>query len=150
MAAGGIALGAALGFVGALLRRRLDAPQLEITVGLIIAYGSFALRRAAAPLRASSPSWPPASSSAARRRCFTPQARVQADGLLAALSFVAESTLFLLVGLAFADVAADAEEPRCAAVMLLPVAAARRAAAVDVHCAVRVARSTAARRRAAA
>src|SRR4051794_40505770 len=43
VAAGGLALGAALGFGGTLLRRRLDAAELEITAGLVTAYGAFAL-----------------------------------------------------------------------------------------------------------
>ncbi len=108
VAAGGIALGAALGYVSAYVRRRLDAPQLEITVALITAYGAFA---GAERLHLSGILATVVAGFVLGRApaLFSPQGRIQQTGFWSALSFLAESLLFLLVGLAFADVAADAE-----------------------------------------
>ena len=108
MAAGGIALGAAIGVVSAHVRRRLDAPHLEITVALVTAYGAFA---AAERLHLSGILASVVAGFVVGRApaLFSAQGRIQQTGFWSALSFVAESTLFLLVGLAFADVAADAD-----------------------------------------
>jgi Na+/H+ antiporter len=107
VAAGGIALGAALGYVSAYVRRRLDAPHLEITVALITAYGAFA---GAERLHLSGILATVVAGFVVGRApaLFSPQGRIQQKGFWSALSFLAESLLFLLVGLAFADVAGDA------------------------------------------
>jgi monovalent cation/hydrogen antiporter len=107
VAAGGVALGAALGWVGAQLRRRLDAPRLEITMALVTAYGAFA---AAERLHVSGILATVAAGFVVGRAggLFSPHSRMQTIGFWSALSFLAESLLFLLVGLAFAGVAGDA------------------------------------------
>ncbi len=104
VAAGGIAVGAVLGWLGAHVRRRLDAAHLEITVSLITAYGAFA---GAERLHLSGILATVVAGFVVGRSgdLFTPQTRMQANGFWSALSFLAESLLFLLVGLAFADVA---------------------------------------------
>lgn len=108
VAAGGIALGAVVGWVSAQLRRRLDAPQLEITVALLTAYGAFA---GAERLHLSGILAAVTAGFVVGRvpGIFSPQGRLQQLGFWAAVSFLAESLLFLLVGLAFADVAGDTE-----------------------------------------
>jgi Na+/H+ antiporter len=104
VAAGGIALGAVLGWASAQLRRRMDSARLEITVSLIAAYGSFAL---AERLNLSGILATVVAGFVVGRsgELFSPQSRMETRGFWSALSFVAESVLFLLVGLAFADVA---------------------------------------------
>jgi Na+/H+ antiporter len=103
VALGGLALGAALGFAGTLIRRRLDAAELEITTGLLTAYGAFAIaeRIGVSGILAVVA----AGFVVGRAGAFTgPDTRMQAIGFWRTLSFVAESTLFLLVGLAFSSI----------------------------------------------
>jgi Na+/H+ antiporter len=110
VALGGLALGAALGYAGTLVRRRLNAAELEITAALVVAYGSFALaeRIGVSGILAVVA----AGFMVGRVGEFTdPDARMQATGFWRTLSFVAESTLFLLVGLAFSAVLGRGEIP---------------------------------------
>jgi CPA1 family monovalent cation:H+ antiporter len=110
VAAGGLALGAALGYVAARLRRRLEAAELEITAGLLTAYGSFALaeRLGVSGILAAVA----AGFVVGRAGGFAgPESRVQATAFWRTLSFVAESTLFLLVGITFAEVLGRGEVP---------------------------------------
>jgi Na+/H+ antiporter len=108
VAVGGLALGAALGYVGTLIRRRLDAAELEITAGLVTAYGAFALaeRVGVSGILAVVA----AGFVVGRAGGFSgPRTRMQATGFWQTLSFVAESTLFLLVGLAFSSILSRGE-----------------------------------------
>jgi Na+/H+ antiporter len=110
VALGGLALGAALGYAGTLIRRRLVAAELEITAALVVAYGSFALaeRVGVSGILAVVA----AGFVVGRLGDFTgPDTRMQATGFWRTISFVAECTLFLLVGLAFADVLGRGEIP---------------------------------------
>jgi CPA1 family monovalent cation:H+ antiporter len=110
VALGGLALGAVLGYAGTLIRRRLQAAELEITTGLVTAYGAFALaeRVGVSGILAVVA----AGFVVGRAGAFTgPDTRIQAIGFWRTLSFVAESTLFLLVGLAFSSILGRGEIP---------------------------------------
>ncbi len=108
MAAGGIALGAAIGVVSAQVRRRLDAPHIEISVALLSAYGAFA---SAERLHLSGILATVAAGFVVGRApaVFSSQSRIQQTGFWKALCFLAESLLFLLVGLAVGNVVGNAE-----------------------------------------
>ena len=93
----------ALGALGILVRKRLQAAELEITAALVVAYGSFAAaeRVGVSGILAVVA----AGFVVGRYGGYTgPDTRMQATGFWRTLSFVAESTLFLLVGLAFSAV----------------------------------------------
>ena len=110
VALGGLALGALIGYAGTLLRRRMVAAELEITAALVVAYGSFALaeRVGVSGILAVVA----AGFVVGRAGDFTgPDTRMQAAGFWSTISFVAESTLFLLVGLAFSAVLGRGEIP---------------------------------------
>ena len=66
-AAGGVAIGLAVGYVIAEIRRRLSDPTTEITISLFTGYAAFLPADELGP-RACSPRSPPASTSAGSRR----------------------------------------------------------------------------------
>lgn len=107
--AGGVAIGGAIGWLGTAVRRRLDAPELEITVSLITAYGAFA---GAERLHLSGILATVVAGFIVGRapEVFSSQGRMQQRSFWGALSFLAESILFLLVGLAFANVVGNAKD----------------------------------------
>jgi CPA1 family monovalent cation:H+ antiporter len=110
VALGGLALGAALGWIGSLMRRRLAAAELEITAGLLVAYGAYALGER---LGVSGILAVVAAGFVVGRvgASSGPEVRVQATAFWRTLIFVAESTLFLLVGITFAEVLRRGDEP---------------------------------------
>ena len=98
-AAGGIAIGLAVGFVVAEIRRRLDDPPTEITISLLTAYAAFipadelglsgvlAAVTAGIYLGWRAPSW------------SRPQTRLQSIAVWEILVFLLNATLFILIGL---------------------------------------------------
>lgn len=97
--AGSLALGAAIGLVGVSILSRIDDALLETTILLIIAYGGFLL---AARLGISGPLETVTAGlvlGVRSRRIMSPTTRLQAGATWDFLDFLANSMLFLLVGL---------------------------------------------------
>lgn len=97
--AGSLALGAAIGLVGVSILSRIDDALLETTILLIIAYGGFLL---AARLGISGPLETVTAGlvlGVRSRRIMSPTTRLQAGATWGFLDFLANSMLFLLVGL---------------------------------------------------
>jgi CPA1 family monovalent cation:H+ antiporter len=102
--AGGIAVGFAVGWLASVVRKRLDQPDVEIAISVLTAYGSFlagdrlgvsgvlAAVVAGLVMGLRSP------------REVRPSTRMRALSFWQPLQFFAESMLFLLIGLQFADV----------------------------------------------
>lgn len=101
---GGTAIGLVIGWVSTHLRTRVDEPRIEITLALVTTYGAFfladrlgvsgILASVAAGLYLGLHSMDLSSA----------QARLEMDSFWEAATFITESVLFLLVGLAFQDV----------------------------------------------
>nr|MDQ2829922.1 cation:proton antiporter [Chloroflexota bacterium] len=97
---GGLALGAAVGIVGSTVLRRIDDALLETTLTLIMAYGGYLLATA---LGSSGPLETVAAGlllGGRGARAMSPTTRLQAGATWEFLDFLANSLLFLLVGLA--------------------------------------------------
>ncbi|HEX5158714.1 MAG TPA: Na+/H+ antiporter [Ktedonobacterales bacterium] len=97
--AGSLALGVAVGIVGTTILSRIDDALLETAILLIIAYGGFLL---ATRLGASGPLETVTAGlllGVRSRRVMSPTTRLQAGATWEFLDFVANSLLFLLVGL---------------------------------------------------
>jgi Na+/H+ antiporter len=118
---GGVALGLAVGWVVNLLRGRVDDAPIEITLSLFTPYAAYIaaesvgtsgiLAAVAAGLLLGS----------RREGLFSATARIEAQGFWNALTFILESTLFLLMGLQFRDVAGGIEDLNAARVTLTVV-----------------------------
>ena len=101
---GGVAIGVAIGWISARLRKRIDEPELEITLALMTTYGAFfvadqigtsgILACVAAGIYLGLKS----------TDLSTAETRLQIRSFWNTATFIAESMLFLLVGLAFEDV----------------------------------------------
>ena len=104
IAAGGTLIGLAMGWVSLRLRRLVDEPRLEITLALVTTYGAFFIadRVGASGILASVAAgiWLGVHS----MDLSSAEARLQMHSFWEAATFIAESLLFLLVGLAFEDV----------------------------------------------
>lgn len=97
---GGLALGAAVGIVGSTVLQRIDDALLETTLTLIMAYGAYLL---AAQFHTSGPLATVAAGLLLGRRgadVMSPTTRLQARATWEFLDFLANSLLFLLMGLA--------------------------------------------------
>lgn len=97
--AGSLALGVAVGILGTSILSRIDDALLETTILLIIAYGGFLL---ATRLGASGPLETVTAGlllGVRSRRIMSPTTRLQAGATWEFLDFLANSLLFLLVGL---------------------------------------------------
>ena len=97
---GGLALGVAVGIVGSTVLRRIDDALLETTLTLIMAYGGYLLATA---LGSSGPLETVAAGlllGGRGARAMSPTTRLQAGATWEFLDFLANSLLFLLVGLA--------------------------------------------------
>jgi CPA1 family monovalent cation:H+ antiporter len=104
VAVGGIAVGLAAGWVSTTVRRRLDDPSVEVGIAALTAFGAYAgadelgvsgvLAAVAAGLFVGARSDDIAS----------PGARLQSAAFWTTVTFLLESTLFLLVGLQLVDV----------------------------------------------
>jgi len=99
-AAGGVILGAGVGLVGSLVLQRVDDALLETTLTLIMAYGGYLL---ADRLGSSGPLATVMAGVLLGRRgthVMSPATRVQAHAIWEFLDFLANSLVFLLMGLA--------------------------------------------------
>jgi len=106
---GGIAIGAAVGWLASQLRRRLDQPDVEIAISVLTGYGAFL---AAERLHVSGILAAVVAGLVMGRRSpreIAPSTRMRSLAFWEPLQFFAESMLFLLIGLQFADVL-DAED----------------------------------------
>ena len=107
VALGGALTGVAVGMVTALARRRLNEPLLEILISLLAAYGSFVIAEelhVSGVLAVVAGGW-----TLGRRspEIASARTRMQSGQFWDVVSFLAESVLFLLVGLVFADALND-------------------------------------------
>ncbi|MBA3823447.1 MAG: Na+/H+ antiporter [Ktedonobacterales bacterium] len=102
---GGIALGIGVGILGGLLLARFDDALLETAVTLILAYGGYLLATAigsSGPLETVTAAL---TLGARGRRVMSPTTRVAAGATWEFLDFLANSLLFLLVGLQLRPIA---------------------------------------------
>ena len=102
--AGGVAIGWLTGWLVVQLRRRLDFGEVEITVSLLAAYATFAVAEqiGVSGILATVVAGYMAGRHASR--VATPETRIKSQSFWDTLSFLAESALFLLIGLRFPDV----------------------------------------------
>lgn len=106
---GGVAIGLLVGWLVNRLRGRVDDPPIEITLSL---FTPFAAYIAAEAIHTSGILAAVASGlylGGRREGLFSATARIEAQGFWNALIFMLESTLFLLMGLSFRDVASGIE-----------------------------------------
>lgn len=106
---GGVGLGLLVGFVVNHVRGRVDDAPIEITLSLFTPYAAYI---AAEAIGASGILAAVAAGlylGAQRDGLFSATARIEAQGFWSALMFMLESTLFLLMGLQFRDVAQGIE-----------------------------------------
>ncbi|MBV8990120.1 MAG: Na+/H+ antiporter [Solirubrobacterales bacterium] len=104
IAVGGAAIGIAAGVLIAFVRRRLNQPSLEVAIGLLGAFGSYAAADAAG---CSGVLAAVAAGLFVGRRAediSSPEVRLRVEPFWDALSFLLESLLFLLIGLELPDV----------------------------------------------
>src|SRR3954452_21519175 len=130
VALGGLAVGTALGWLAARLRRGLDDLELESTIAVLLAYGAFIL---AERLGVSGVLAVVGAGYMMGRTDVigSPETRIGGTSFWAVAQFLAESILFLLVGLALAQVLDDpATRP---AAELLGITAVVVAAAVAIR-----------------
>src|SRR3954451_6951129 len=103
---GGIAVGAALGWLVSRVRRRLDDLELEATIAVLLAYGAFLLAErlgVSGVLAVVVAGWVMGRTDV----LASPETRIGGASFWSVAQFLAESVLFLLVGLAFAQVLDD-------------------------------------------
>jgi Na+/H+ antiporter len=103
----GAAIGAAAGWLASQARRRLDQPRIEATFALATTYGAFFV---ADELGVSGILGSVLAGLVVGRRSAdvgSPDARLQSYGFWETVVFIAESLLFLLLGLGFQQVVAD-------------------------------------------
>ncbi len=101
---GGAAIGAGLGWLAATVRRRVDEATLEIALGVLVTYGAFL---AAEQLDVSGLLASVAAGLVVGRRALgaaSPETRMQGSSFWEVTTFLAESALFLLIGLQFKHV----------------------------------------------
>lgn len=101
---GGTAIGLAAGWISQHLRTRIDEPRIEITLALVTTYGAFFIadRIGVSGILASVTAgiWLGLHST----DLSSAEARLQSYSFWEAATFITESVLFLLIGLAFKDV----------------------------------------------
>jgi len=129
--AGSLALGAALAIVAGAALRRIDDALLETTITLILAYGGFLL---ADRLGVSGPLETVTAGlvlGARGRQVMSPTTRLQAQATWQFLDFLANSLLFLLVGLGLRTVGAAATGRLALGALLWPLVVAILATVVS-------------------
>jgi Na+/H+ antiporter len=143
VAAGGVAVGLAAGWLSVEVRRRIDEPQLEISISLLTAYlaylpadrigASGVLAAVAAGLY----------TGGRTELMLSPTSRLRTLGFWEALTFLLESVLFLLIGLQLPHITQGLSVGRplaYAAVVLVTLIGVRMAWMFSVPLVVRVTR----------
>jgi len=108
-AAGGVAIGLAVGWIIGRLRRRIGDVPTEIALSLFTPYAAYIVAEAATLSGILSAVTVGLYLGARSEGYFSAAARLEAQAFWRALIFLLESALFLLMGLQFADVASGVE-----------------------------------------
>jgi monovalent cation/hydrogen antiporter len=119
VAAGGIAIGLAVGWVLAHLKRRVQEPEIEITLSLFTPYAAYIAAEAAHASGILAAVTVGLYSGGTAGRVLLPETRVKVQAFWSAVAFLLDSVLFVLVGLQM-PVVLDALAPRPLANYLLP------------------------------
>jgi CPA1 family monovalent cation:H+ antiporter len=106
---GGVAIGLAVGWVINQIRGRIDDVPIEITLSLFTPYAAYIAAEAAGASGILAAVSVGLFLGARTEGLFSATARIEAQGFWNALTFILESTLFLLVGLQIRDVAGGIE-----------------------------------------
>jgi CPA1 family monovalent cation:H+ antiporter len=96
---GGIAIGLVIGWISVRVRRPLDAPSIEIVLGLLAAFGSYTAAEAAGFSGVLAAVTAGLYTGRHALEISSPRARLRMDPVWDATTFVLESVLFLLIGL---------------------------------------------------
>jgi monovalent cation/hydrogen antiporter len=107
---GGVALGLVVGWVINRLRGRIDDAPIEITLSLFTPYAAYIAAEAVGASGILAAVAAGLYLGSRRDGLFSATARIEAQGFWNALIFLLESTLFLLMGLQFRDVAGAIED----------------------------------------
>jgi CPA1 family monovalent cation:H+ antiporter len=102
---GGVAVGLAVGVVINQVRGRIDDPPIEITLSLFTPYAAYIAAEAIGASGILAAVTVGLYLGARSEGLFSATARIEAQGFWNALTFILESTLFLLMGLQIRDVA---------------------------------------------
>jgi CPA1 family monovalent cation:H+ antiporter len=106
---GGVAIGLAVGWLVAQTRERIDDVPIEITLSLFTPYAAYIAAEAIGTSGILAAVAVGLFIGARDNGLFTATARIEAQGFWNALMFILESSLFLLMGLSFRDVAGGIE-----------------------------------------
>jgi monovalent cation/hydrogen antiporter len=107
---GGVAIGLVVGWLVNRLRGRVDDAPIEITLSLFTPYAAYIAAEAIGASGILAAVSVGLYLGARREGLFSATARIEAQGFWNALMFILESTLFLLMGLQFRDVANGIED----------------------------------------
>jgi CPA1 family monovalent cation:H+ antiporter len=107
--AAGVAIGWAVGFVIHRIRGRIEDPPIEITLSLFTPYAAYIAAEAAGASGILAAVTVGLYLGARTEGLFSATARIEAQGFWNALTFILESTLFLLMGLQIRDVVGGIE-----------------------------------------
>jgi Na+/H+ antiporter len=107
--AGGVAIGLAVGWLIGAVRARIDDAPIEITLSLFTPYAAYIAAEAIGASGILAAVTVGLFLGARSDGFFSATARIEAQGFWNALIFILESTLFLLMGLQFRDVAQGIE-----------------------------------------
>ncbi|MGH2858654.1 MAG: Na+/H+ antiporter [Solirubrobacteraceae bacterium] len=99
ISAGGTAVGLAVGWLSVRIRRPLDAPAIEIVLGLVAAFGSYVAADAAGFSGVLAAVAAGVYTGGHALDISSPQSRLRMEPVWDAATFVLESVLFLLIGL---------------------------------------------------
>jgi CPA1 family monovalent cation:H+ antiporter len=106
---GGVAIGLAVGWLVGRVRGRIDDAPIEITLSLFTPYAAYIAAEALGTSGILAAVSVGLYLGARTEGLFSASARIEARGFWNALMFILESTLFLLMGLQFRDVASNIE-----------------------------------------
>ncbi|WCB91705.1 Sodium, potassium, lithium and rubidium/H(+) antiporter [Baekduia alba] len=108
--AGGVAIGLAVGYLINRVRGRIDDAPIEITLSLFTPYAAYIAAEAIGASGILAAVTVGLYLGARSEGLFSATARIEAQGFWNALTFILESTLFLLMGLQIRDVASGIED----------------------------------------
>src|SRR5579875_3741928 len=99
VSAGGIAIGAGVGWISALIRGRMDDPNLETVIGVLTAYTSYIAADAAGTSGVLAAVAAGIVTAQRSTRIFSPGTRLRSSAFWQVASFLLNALLFLLIGL---------------------------------------------------